>query len=41
MLLRHGGIPTCADHDRCAQSRSPMDMIFHGCSMSVFQARQH
>lgn len=23
-------IPTGADHDRCAQSRSPMDMIFHG-----------
>ncbi len=23
-------IPTCTDHDRCAQSRIPMDMIFHG-----------
>ena len=23
-------IPTCTDHDRCAHSRIPMDMIFHG-----------
>jgi transposase len=31
-------IPTCADHDRCAQLRSPMDMMVQGWSMSLFQA---
>ena len=33
-------IPTAFDQNRWAQSRSPMDMIFHGWSMSLFQASQ-
>ena len=34
-------IPACTDQNPCAQSRIPMDMIFHGRSMSLFQASQH
>ena len=30
-------IPTPADHDPCAQSRSPRDMMRQGWSVSVFQ----
>ncbi len=33
-------IPTCADHDPWAHSRIPMDMIFHGRSVRLFQASQ-
>ena len=33
-------IPACADQNPCAQSRIPMYMIFHGRSMSLFQASQ-
>jgi hypothetical protein len=33
-------IPTLADQNRCAQSRSPMDMMRHGCSTSLFHASQ-
>jgi hypothetical protein len=33
-------IPRLSDHDLLAQSRKPMDMIFHGWSMSLFQAPQ-
>ncbi len=33
-------IPRLADQNPCAQSRSPMDMIRHGWSMSLFQAWQ-
>jgi hypothetical protein len=33
-------IPTGIDQNPCAQSRIPMDMIFHGWSMSLFQASQ-
>lgn len=33
-------IPRLADRNPCAQSRSPMDMIRHGWSMSLFQAWQ-
>jgi hypothetical protein len=35
-----GLIPRLSDHDLLAQSRKPMDMIFHGWSMSLFQAPQ-
>ena len=31
-------IPTGIDQYRCAQSRKPMDMIFQGWSMRLFQA---
>jgi hypothetical protein len=31
-------IPILVDYDPEAQSRVPMDMIFQGCSMSLFQA---
>ncbi|WP_037071827.1 hypothetical protein, partial [Rhizobium favelukesii] len=27
-------IPTCIDQNRCAHSRSPMDIIFQGCATS-------
>lgn len=30
--------PTPIDQDFCAQSRSPIDMMVHGCSTSLFQA---
>ena len=33
-----GIIPTGIDQYRCAQSRKPMDMIFQGWSMRLFQA---
>jgi transposase len=33
-------IPTCTDQNPCAHLRMPMDMIFHGRSMSLFQASQ-
>ncbi|WP_084112979.1 methyltransferase domain-containing protein [Belnapia moabensis] len=46
-VLRSGGslvilnfIPNPTDQNRCAQSRSPMDMIVQGCSTRRFQARQ-
>ncbi|WP_090571021.1 helix-turn-helix domain-containing protein [Belnapia rosea] len=35
-----GLIPNPTDQNRCAQSRSPMDMIVQGCSTRRFQARQ-
>ncbi len=35
-----GFIPTFIDQNPCAQSRSPMDMMRHGCSTSLFQAAQ-
>jgi hypothetical protein len=33
-------IPTCIDQNPCAHLRMPMDMIFHGRSMSLFQVSQ-
>ncbi len=33
-------IPTCIDHDPCAQLRRPMVMMRQGWSMSLFQASQ-
>ena len=33
-------IPTCADLHPWAHSRIPMDMIFHGRSVRLFQASQ-
>jgi IS5 family transposase len=33
-------IPTCIDHDPWAHWRMPMEMIFQGRSMSLFQASQ-
>jgi 2,4-dienoyl-CoA reductase-like NADH-dependent reductase (Old Yellow Enzyme family) len=33
-------IPTCIDQNPYAHLRMPMDMIFHGCLMSLFQASQ-
>ncbi len=33
-------IPACIDHDPWAHSRIPMEMIFQGRSMSLFQASQ-
>ena len=33
-------IPSLFDHDPCAQSRMPMDMIFQGRSTSLFHASQ-
>jgi hypothetical protein len=33
-------IPTSASQDRCAQSRIPIDVIFHGCATSLFHASQ-
>ncbi|SEN20955.1 hypothetical protein SAMN05216228_10032 [Rhizobium tibeticum] len=33
-------IPTSANQNRCAQSRIPIDMIFHGCATSLFHASQ-
>ena len=33
-------IPTRADQNRYAQSRSPMDMMRQGCSTSLFHASQ-
>ena len=33
-------IPTCTDQNPCAHSRMPIEMIFHGRSMSLFQASQ-
>jgi len=35
-----GIIPACTNQNRCAQSRIPMDIIFHGRSMRLFQASQ-
>jgi uncharacterized membrane protein YeiB len=41
-VLSSGGrvelIPTLIDQNPWAQARSPMDMIFQGCSISLFQA---
>ncbi len=34
-------IPARTDQNRCAQSRIPMDMIFQGRSIRLFQASQH
>ena len=31
-------IPTLVDQNPLAQARDPMEMIFHGCSTSLFQA---
>jgi TPR repeat protein len=39
-LASKGLIPMLTDYHSCAQSRRPMDMIFHGWSMSWFQAKQ-
>ncbi len=36
-----GLIPARTDQNRCAQSRIPMDMIFQGRSIRLFQASQH
>jgi hypothetical protein len=33
-------IPNPADQDRCAQLRRPIDMIVHGWSTRLFQAKQ-
>ena len=33
-------LPRLADQNRCAHSRSPMDMMRQGCSTSLFQASQ-
>ena len=33
-------IPTCIDQNPCAHSRMPMEVIFHGRSMSLFRASQ-
>ena len=33
-------IPTCTDQNPCAHSRMPIEMIFHGRSISLFQASQ-
>ena len=33
-------IPNPSDHDRCAQSRNPSDMIAHGRASSLFHASQ-
>lgn len=33
-------IPTSVNQNRCAQSRIPIDMIFHGCASSLFHASQ-
>jgi predicted outer membrane protein len=33
-------IPILIDQNSCAQSRSPMDMMRHGCSTSLFHASQ-
>jgi hypothetical protein len=33
-------IPSLIDQNPCAQSRSPMDMMRHGWSVSLFQASQ-
>jgi len=40
ILAYQGFIPSPVDHDLWAQSRCPIDMIFHGLSMSLFQASQ-
>jgi galactokinase/mevalonate kinase-like predicted kinase len=39
-LLRQSIIPALIDQNLCAQSRSPMDMILHGWSTSLFHASQ-
>jgi hypothetical protein len=40
-LLAHEDlIPRVIDQNACAQSRKPSDMIFQGCSTSLFQASQ-
>ncbi len=31
-------IPACIDQNPCAHFRCPIDMIVHGCSISLFQA---
>ena len=33
-------IPNPSDHDRCAQSRNPSDMMAHGRASSLFHASQ-
>ncbi len=33
-------IPACTDQNPCAHSRMPIEMIFHGRSISLFQASQ-
>jgi hypothetical protein len=38
LLTSRGLIPRLIDQNRCAHWRNPMDMIFQGRSMSVFQA---
>lgn len=35
-----GVIPACPDQHPCAHSRMPMEMIFQGRSISLFQASQ-
>jgi len=40
LARKHGVIPTCADPHPWAHWRIPMDMIFHGRSMRLFQASQ-
>ena len=39
-VVRQRLIPTRADQNRYAQSRSPMDMMRQGCSTSLFHASQ-
>ena len=36
-----GVIPASINQNPCAHFRRPMDMIFQGWSMSLFQASQH
>ncbi len=38
--IKLGVIPALIDQNLCAQSRSPMDMILHGWSTSLFHASQ-
>ena len=35
-----GFIPSPIDQNRCAQSRNPIDIMVHGWSTSLFQAKQ-
>ena len=38
--VREELIPTCTDQNSCAHWRIPIEMIFHGLSISLFQASQ-
>jgi hypothetical protein len=37
---KYGIIPSLGDQNPCAQSRRPIDMMVHGCSVSLFHAAQ-